>query len=210
MNKNMNKIKAKHYKVKIIKKGTGPFEFIFSVLSYAIFIFLLLIGITLFIYVADIKIRQSKGDYSPSKYNAYVVLTGSMIPEIQVKDVVLTKKVDSSELKEGDIITFLSSDERFEGLTVTHRIIDIIPNEVTGNLQFKTRGDNNNSPDVALVEDYNIIGKVILKVPKIGYLQDFLATKGGWIIVILIPCLAVISYDIVQIFKTVRKKVTKK
>lgn len=206
----MNKIKAKHYKVKIIKKTTNPLKFILSILSYALFIFLLLIGITLLIYVVDTKIRQSKGDYSPSKYNAYVVLTGSMIPEIQVKDVVLTKRVDFDDLKEGDIITFLSSDQRFEGLTVTHRIIEKVPNPTTGKIQLRTKGDNNNSADLALVDDYNVLGKVVLKIPKIGYLQDFLATKGGWILVILIPCLAVISYDIVKIFKTIRKKVTKK
>ena len=203
---NRNQIKAKHYKVKIIKKSTNPLKFILSVLSYALFIWLLLIGITLFIYVADMKIRQSKGDYTPSKYNAYVVLTGSMLPEIQVKDVVLTKRVDPSELKKGDIITFLSSDNRFEGITVTHRIVDIIPNP-DGTYQFQTKGDNNNTVDYTLAEDYNVLGKVILKIPKIGYLQDFLATKGGWIIVILIPCLTVISYDVVKIFKTVRKKV---
>ncbi len=201
-----NKIKAKHYKVKIIKKSSNPFKFILSVLSYAVFIWLLLIGITLFIYVANMKIKQSKGDYTPSKYNAYVVLTGSMEPNIHVKDVVVTKKVDPSELKEGDIITFLSSDNRFEGITVTHRIQDIKPGS-DGSYEFVTKGDANNAEDFALAQDYNVLGKVIFKIPVIGYLQDFLATKGGWIIVILIPCLAVISYDIVKIVKIVRRKV---
>lgn len=205
-----NKIKAKHYKVIINKKSKNPFKFILSVLSYALFIWLLLIGATLLIYVVDMKIRQSKGDYTPPKYNAYVVLTGSMLPEIKVKDVVVTKKTEASELEKGDIITFLSSDERFLGLTVTHRIIEKIPNPTTGEYTFRTQGDANNVADTALVQDYNILGKVILKVPKIGYLQEFLATQGGWIIVILTPCLLVVSYDIVQIFKTVHKKATKR
>lgn len=205
-----NKIKAKHYKVKISKKSSNPFKFIVSVLSYALFIWLLLIGATLLVYVVDMKIRQSKGDYTPPKYNAYVVLTGSMLPEIKVKDVVVTKKTEASELEKGDIITFLSSDERFLGLTVTHRIIEKIPDPTTGEYTFRTKGDANNVADTALVQDYNILGKVILKVPKIGYLQEFLATQGGWIIVILVPCLAVVSYDIVQIGKTIRKKTTKR
>lgn len=205
-----NKIKAKHYKVKITKKSNNPFKFIVSVLSYALFIWLLLIGATLLVYVVDMKIKQSKGDYTPPKYNAYVVLTGSMLPEIKVKDVVVTKKTEASELEKGDIITFLSSDERFLGLTVTHRIIEKIQDPTTGEYAFRTKGDANNVADTALVQDYNILGKVILKVPKIGYLQEFLATKGGWIIVILIPCLAVVSYDIVQIGKTIRKKTTKR
>lgn len=205
-----NKIQTKHYKVKIVKAKRNTFKFIISVISYALFIWLLLIGITLLIYVANMKIKESKGDYTPPKFNAYVVLTGSMVPKINVKDVIITKKVDAKELKKGDIITFVSTDPRFEGVTITHRIVDIMTDENTGEVSYKTRGDNNNVDDSALVKDSNIMGKVIIKLPKIGYLQDFLATQGGWIIVILIPCLLVISYDIVQILKTIKNKTIKR
>lgn len=208
---NVKRIKAKHYKVKIVKTSVNPFKFIVGVLSYAVFIWLILVGITLAVYVADIKIRQFKGDYSRPPINAYVVLTGSMLPQIQIKDVVVTKKVDAEKLKKDDIITFLSSDSRFEGLTVTHRIVDKKVNEVTGEVEYITKGDNNNAPDMALAQDSNVLGKVIFKIPKIGYLQEILATKGGWIIVILIPCLLVISYDIVQLIKNIKnKKINKK
>lgn len=172
-----NKIQTKHYKVKIVKVKRSPFKFIISVISYALFIWLLLIGITLLIYVADMKIRESKGEYNPPKFNAFVVLTGSMIPQINVKDVVITKKIDSKELKKDDIITFISTDPRFEGVTITHRIVDVIPDLSTGEVSFKTKGDNNNVADSVLVKDNNILGKVIFRLPKIGYLQDFLATQ---------------------------------
>ena len=170
----------------------------------------MLIGITLLVYVADIKIRAMKGDYSPPKYNAYVVLTGSMLPYIQVYDVVITKKVEPEDLKVDDIITFASSDTRFEGTIITHRIINTYHDASTGAYTFQTRGDNNNVADAALVQSSNIYGKVILKIPKLGYLQKFLATQGGWIIVILIPCLVVISYDIVKLIKNIRGKKYKK
>ena len=55
-----------------------------------------------------------------------------------------------------------------------------------------------------------IIGEVIFKIPKIGYIQSILATKGGLIIVVLIPCLAILSYDIVKLGKNVKNKVVKK
>ena len=106
-----------------------------------------------------------------------------MLPEIQVKDVVVTKKVDAAELEKGDIITFASSDSRFLGTIITHRIIKKNQDK-DGNITFQTQGDNNNVADSALVQPNNIYGKVILKIPKLGYLQDFLATQGGWIIVI--------------------------
>lgn len=196
----------KNFNVKIVKKKEPLIKFILGVLSYAVFIWLLLIGITLLIYVADIKIRAAKGDNSPPKYNAYVVLTGSMLPEIQVYDVVITKKVDPKDLEKGDVITFASSDTRFLNTIITHRIIKKNYNAETNTYTFQTKGDNNNVADSALVETNNIHGKVIFKIPKLGYLQEFLATDGGWIIVILIPCLAVISYDIVKLIKGLKRK----
>ena len=209
-NKNIdNKIdvsNVQNFDVKIEKKKEPLIKFILGVLSYAIFIWLLLIGITLLIYVLDIKVRSAKGDNSPPKYNAFVVLTGSMLPDIQVYDVVVTKKVAAKTLEEGDVITFASSDSRFLNTIITHRIIKKNYDKETSAYTFQTKGDNNNVADSALVNSNNIYGKVIIKIPKLGYLQEFLTTDGGWIMVILLPCLVVISYDIVKLAKSLKKK----
>ena len=197
---------SKHFNVKIVPKKEPLAKFIIGVLSYSIFIWLLLIGIALLIYVADIKIRAAKGDYSSPTYNAYVVLTGSMLPEIQVYDVVITKKIEPKDLKEGDVITFASSDTRFLNTIITHRIIKKYYDSEKKEYTFQSKGDNNNVADSALVQSNNIYGKVILKIPKLGYLQEFLASKGGWIIAILLPCLAVISYDVVKLAKGLKRK----
>ena len=204
--RNIDTTKSKHYNIKIVKKKEPLPKFIIGVLSYAIFIWLLLIGITLLIYVLDIKIRAAKGDYSSPTFNAYVVLTGSMLPDIQVYDVVVTKKVEAETLNEGDIITFASADSRFLGTIITHRILKKNYDAESKTYTFQTKGDNNNVADSALVPQNNIYGKVILKIPKLGYLQEFLASDGGWIIVILIPCLTVMSYDIVKLAKGLKKK----
>lgn len=197
---------TKNFNVKVVPKNEPLIKFVVGVISYAFFIWLLLIGITLLVYVLDIKIRAAKGDYTAPTFNAYVVLTGSMLPDIQVNDVVVTKKVEANTLKVGDIITFASADSRFAGTIITHRIIKINPAKNKGGITFQTKGDNNNVADSTLVPEANIYGKVILKIPKLGYLQEFLATDGGWIIVILIPCLTVISYDIVKLFKGLKRR----
>ena len=113
---------VKHYNVKIVRKKENMFKFTVSVLSYALFIWLLLIGGTLLLYIADIKIRASKGDFSAPVFNAYVVLSGSMLPEIKVKDIVVTKKVPAESLDVEDIITFIAPDSRYGGISITHRI----------------------------------------------------------------------------------------
>lgn len=197
---------VKNFDVKIIKKKEPLMKFIIGVISYAIFILLLLIGITLIVYISDIKIRAAKGDYSTPKYNAYVVLTGSMLPDIQVYDVVITKKVEAENLNEGDVITFASSDTRFLNTIITHRIIKKNYDAKTKEYTFQTKGDNNNVADSALVQSDKIYGKVILKIPKLGYLQQFLAEDGGYILVVIVPCLIVISYDVVKLSKGLKKK----
>ena len=204
---NKNYFGVRHYNVKVVKEKIKPFKFISSVISYAIFIWLLLIGLTLLVYIADIKIRAAKGDNTPPTYNAYVVLTGSMIPEIMPKDVVITKKRDAKELEVNDIITFVSSDPRLSNIIVTHRIKNKYYDSTTGKYTFQTKGDNNNVEDFTLAQEQNVIGEVIYKIPKLGYIQELLATKGGLIIIILIPCLTILSYDIVKLCK---KAVTKK
>lgn len=203
---NNNLFGVKHYKVKVIKKKENVFRYIVSVMSYALFIFLLLIGGTLLLYIADIKIRAMKGDYSAPAFNAYVVMSGSMLPTIQVKDIVVTKKVPEEKLEVGDIITFISPDTRFGGISITHRIIEKYYDESIGSYSYRTKGDNNNIADSVLVPNKNILGKVILKVPKLGYLQDILSSKGGLIIVILIPCLVILSYDIMKLLKKAGQK----
>ena len=206
INKDSNYFGVRHYKVKVIKEKIKPLKFITNVISYAIFIWLLLIGAALLVYVADIKIRAMKGDFTPPTFNAYVVLTGSMLPEIEPNDVVITKRRTPEELEIGDIITFLSSDSRLSGIIVTHRIKNKFHDSVTGKYTFETQGDANNTPDFALAESHNIIGEVIFKIPKIGYVQELLASKGGLIIFIFIPCLAVLSYDIPRKVSFVNKK----
>ena len=193
---NNNYFGVRHYKVHVTKEKIKPLRFIVSVISYAIFIWLLLVGLMLLAYVADIKIRAAKGDNSPPAYNAYVVLTGSMVPEIMPKDVVVTKKREAKDLEVGDIITFLSSDPRLSNIIVTHRIKAKYYDATTNKYTFQTKGDANNTADFTLAEDTNIIGEVIFKIPKIGY--------------ILIPCLAILSYDIVKLGKNVKNKVVKK
>ena len=167
------------------------------------FIWLLLIGGTLLLYIADIKIRASKGDFSAPVFNAYVVLSGSMLPEIKVKDIVVTKKVPAESLEVEDIITFIAPDSRYGGISITHRIKEKYYDESLGTYSYRTKGDANNVADASLVPNDNVLGKVILKIPKLGYLQDILSSKGGLIIIVLIPCLTILSYDIMKILKKI-------
>ena len=94
---------------------------------------------------------------------AIVVGSGSMTGAIDKGDVVIMQKVDSGEsLREGDIIVFNKRNER-----IIHRIIKI--STVAGTDRYYTKGDVNDSEDEGYVTEDELVGKVVFKVPTIGW-----------------------------------------
>lgn len=97
-----------------------------------------------------------------------VIATGSMEPMIKSGDVILVRKVVDMEginnLKIDDVIQF-----RRDTILISHRIIEIKDDEKEG-LGFKTKGDNNSSPDTELVKPEDVKGTILYTVPKIGWL----------------------------------------
>lgn len=192
-----------------MKKACKVLHKITSVIMYAIFYSMLVIGAILIIYLVDIKIRAARGITDPPKFNAYVIVSPSMVPNIKVNDAVIVKKTPIEKIKFNDVITFTSGDKRFNGMTVTHRVVGITKNNA-GEVLFRTKGDNNNTADSALVKEDQIHGKVILTIPKLGYIQYFLSQSYGWIIIIVMPCLGIVIYDIMKIFKNVNNNMKNK
>ena len=84
-------------------------------------------------------------------------------------------------------------------MTVTHRVVEVTSDE--NGVAYKTKGDNNLSPDTAPAKYDNVIGKVIMRIPQLGRVQYFLASQGGWLIAIVLPALFIIISDILKIFK---------
>lgn len=131
-------------------------------------------------------------------YSLFVVKTGSMEPTIKTGSIVLSKKL--ANYGENDIITF--SD--FERGNITHRIIRVV--DENGSVKFETKGDANESVDRNLVEKATILGKVIFKVPFLGYLTMKLKGFWGIAILILVPAVWIIYGEISKIKNELKKK----
>lgn len=106
-------------------------------------------------------------------YNYKTVLTGSMEPAIPVGSIVITKEQSSYEME--DIISFQE-----EGAIITHRIISI------DRERYITKGDANNVADTEEVQQKQILGKVILTIPLLGYLVMWLMSPVGIISLFII------------------------
>lgn len=136
------------------------------------------------------------------RLNIYTILTQSMYPTIEAGDVVITYKDVHDKYNKGDIITFVS--EANGGLTITHRVTQVY--NVNGEYSYQTKGDNNNTVDSSIVKGSDVLGQVRVRVPKVGYAQQFMSTKTGFIAVILIPCLGIVIYDILKVVKAAARK----
>ena len=178
-------------------------NFITTVLMNSIVVILVLIGIILLIYYLDVVKNSTTGNWKPPLYQAYVIISPSMVPTIKVQDAIVTKRMDDYQI--GDVCTYISKNPSYLGIMITHRIIGIDVDQ-NNNKVYIFKGDNNYSADTMPVEKDQIYGKVVMKIPKIGYIQYFLSNAYGWIIAIVIPCVGIITLDIIKLINTFRKK----
>lgn len=186
----------------------STFKFIANILSWTALALLLVIAAFLLYLAISAKLYAAKGEAYEPKFSLYTIISPSMEPNLRVYDIIVDQRVDSvNDIKIGDVITFISTSSISANKTITHRVIDIIVDK-DGNYQYKTKGDNNLSPDLAYAEYNNIIGKVIFKIPQLGRIQFFLANQGGWLIAVVIPALIIIVKDVMKIFKL--SKINKK
>ena len=196
-------IKKDNYK-ELLTTAKKVVHFIATVLMYSISLIMIIVFLIFIINFIDkqhnIKANNSKKDL----FSAYTIVSPSMVPAINVLDVVVTMRVDEpTDLKKGDIITFNSTDYRYSGVLVTHRIVDIEETS-SGEYLFTTKGDNNNTQDSSRISFDKIYGRVLFRIPKIGYIQYYLSSVLGWIAIIVVPAIMIIGYDIYKLVKTLK------
>ena len=102
-----------------------------------------------------------------------VVPSTSMVPTLNVGDIVIVKGVDPNTITLGTIIIFRSPSGSID---IIHRVIGIV--KVGNTLYFQTKGDHNASPDPWSpgVPENNVNGVLVSKIPYIGYVT--LALQG--------------------------------
>ncbi len=184
---------------KVIKRKR-IFRMVYRVISYTFIVLLMLVASFCILYVTAGKIAEKKGENPP--FGLYTIISPSMTPNINVYDVVFIKKIDTSKLKVNDVITFYSTNSYFGGTPITHRIVEILNVPDVG-VMYRVKGDANEVADEEKVYPNNVIGKVMFKIPQLGKVQFFLASKKGWLFAILIPASVILIYDIVKLVKLI-------
>ena len=99
-------------------------------------------------------------------YSAFIIVSGSMKPTINVDDLIIIKQ--ENNYKEKEIVTYKSN----KNSIITHRITRI-ENEL-----IYTKGDNNNTEDEP-IEASQIQGKLVYKIRGFGKIVTVLSSPIG-------------------------------
>lgn len=126
--------------------------------------------------------KASGGEPTILGYQMKTVLSGSMEPTFLTGSIITIKLANThTNYEKGDVITF-----RDEEKLITHRIIEV--KKVNGQTLYKTKGDNNDAPDLGLVLSKNVVGKYTnVTIPFAGYLVNYATSKTGSALLLIIP-----------------------
>lgn len=146
-----------------------------------------------------------RSDRSIFGYRIMVVLSDSMsATDFKAGDLIFVKQTDSRELKEGDVISYISQSPDNYGATVTHKIRRATTDE-KGNPGFITYGTTTGTDDPQIVTWQYILGKYQTKLPGVGRFFSFLKTVPGYMLLILLPFMILILYQGVSCVRAFRE-----
>jgi signal peptidase I len=132
-------------------------------------------------------------NFSPD-YHMAVVKSESMQPCINMGDLIITGRPGSwfcPDIRPGTIISYKVKD-----VTVTHRVVSV---DINGTLV--TRGDAVKVPDAPAVQPSQVAGIYLFRLPKVGYLTNFLHTKTGWYLCLVLPASLIAGWIIKEIIR---------
>lgn len=167
-----------------------------------------LLGLLLLVTVyAAVSSRVSGSNPRIFGLQWYEVLSGSMEPHLHVGSVIFDNShVNANNLKVGDVITFHAPNDEYgsKELIITHRIHKVV--HQNGQIEFQTKGDANNAPDPSLVPTSNVIAQYDnITIPYMGYYLNFMKTKAGIGLLLILPGILLLVSTLTSLFKEISK-----
>ena len=137
------------------------------------------------------------GIYFIDNYSAHIVMSDSMKPTFATGDMVIIGNPGSwlsGDVSPGEIITFEHNEQ-----LVTHRMVSIEGDAI------QTKGDAQEEIDPWMVSrSFDVKGIYIFHIPYMGLVSNYIKTKQGWFICVILPTVCLLTSIIKDIVKEVR------
>ncbi|MGI6167678.1 MAG: signal peptidase I [Eubacteriales bacterium] len=161
----------------------------------SLLVMFVLVSLALAVFVAFLRGTGARVGFCG--INLFRIVSGSMEPVYNTGDYIITVKTDAEKLHTGDIIAFVDS----AGEVIVHRIY-----EVSVDRSFLTRGDANPVGDMQKVFAEQIIGRVVFELPVLGYVDRIIQDVGGFILLIVLPILAIVAVEAAGLISTLLRR----
>lgn len=132
----------------------------------------------------------------------YSIISGSMEPEYPVGSLIYVKPAEASEIRVGDVITFVLPNET----PATHRVVEIDAE----NERFWTKGDSNEERDGAPVYFQNLIGRPVFTIPYLGYIAHYIQNPPGMYVALACGALLLVLVFVPDLLKRADKSAGKR
>lgn len=126
-----------------------------------------------------------------------VVLSGSMEPALATGDVSVVRSIAPREARPGDIVTF--RDPADPERLITHRVRSMTVHADA--IQFVTRGDANNVSERWRVAADGEIGRVLYRIPKLGWVLNFARSKGLFVVLLGAALVLLVAFELIAIWR---------
>ena len=165
--------------------------------------------------IFSIKTSDKYGS-SFNGYRLFVVLSDSMSPtdknadldiHFSAGDIVVTKELTDEEklgLKEGDVISFVSSNTDSYDKVITHMIREVKYDSKGRVMGYTTYGTATGANDEAMARIDNVLGNYDFCFRKVGELFLFVKTPAGYLTCIFIPFVVLICWYGLKILRLLR------
>lgn len=154
---------------------------------------LLIIAIALVIIVQKVTDNEK----SFLGYRMFHVATGSMVPEYNIGDVLISKEIEPEDVKIGDDLVYLGEKGDFKNKIITHRVIQIEQDE-NGDYLFHTQGIASDREDPVVNED-QIYGIVIENNAFIAWLSKIIANEYGIYFLVILPIMLYVFITLIKV-----------
>lgn len=182
-----------------------------NILKTAFTWLLIIAAVGMMIFTVISAATFDRNDRDIFGYKAYIVRSDSMSTVngdeskgyFKAGDLIFVKESDPSTLKEGDIISYSSTNTENFGETVTH-MIKAKTVDANGAAGFITYGTSTGTEDANIVTYPYILGKYTGRIAGVGTFFAFLKTTPGYIVCIFLPFLMLIviqGINSIKLFK---------
>ena len=131
-------------------------------------------------------------------YSMFTIVSESMVPKYEIRDMVIAKKVVAEDIKIGDDVVYLGEESNLNGKIVTHQVIK--KEYKNGKYIFQTKGLANEVEDPEIEYD-QILGKVLKKSNLLSLLSHVVNNVYGFYFIIFVPFAILLFFEINDIMK---------